>query len=254
MIQVNHNPFHFLHGILNILIIDDMEQILDILEELFADAKIYSTYRAKTCKEAEDLIKSGKRFHLCLLDLGISDIGGDDLYLLKQYAKKIPFVIFTSREVSKKAFACSDNGAKELLKKSEMQPFDSFLNQINQILFENLINPKYLKSENEETIQRYLKVLHDKNPKSVDEWAKEVGVNKSGLRKICKQRLNCKTKNVLFVYRLFGYVFNFYEKIIAVNYKLRADYDNEIINDKDYQKMETYFLFHKKEVLEMISL
>ena len=66
-------PFGYLDNLLNLLIIDDDLHFSDVLQEIFEPVRLFRLHCASSSADTLNLIKTLKRPHVGLLDLGIAD-------------------------------------------------------------------------------------------------------------------------------------------------------------------------------------
>ncbi len=243
----NQKPFSFLNNLINILIVDDDINILTLLNDVIKTIPIYSIHNARTAEQADKILSSPKRIHLCLLDLGISDIKDDEFYLLRKYGKKVFFIIFTGRQSPFKGFSAHTLGARALIEKTtEFNEID-FIKTINYNALLNIINPKYYGKK--DSLSLSTEILFKKSPLFVSKWAKLMGVTDRTLRHIWKNNLGANAKIILSTYCIFNSAFNYYEKLIQNN----NFSEQPLIQTDKYNHLEEFFYMHRNTISDFIN-
>ena len=106
----------FFERSIEVLIVDDDPCILDLHEECLSRYKMYSVSKASCAKEANEIFLSKRRIHVCLLDLGITDMDRDEYYLLKKFSLKTSFIVVTGRDSLEEGFKARNLGAYAAIK------------------------------------------------------------------------------------------------------------------------------------------
>ena len=113
----NRLPYDFLNKTLNLLFIEDNNEFKDFILDLFEPVHLYTISTASSNTEALKYLRSGLRFHACILDLGMNDIENDEFYILRQYAYHCPIVVLTGSSSPNKGATCIQLGARAVLEK-----------------------------------------------------------------------------------------------------------------------------------------
>jgi len=147
--------------------------------------------------EANALLDGGQPFHACIMDLGLTDIDGDELYLLKKFSSSMPFIVLTARHDTKRGFESKDEGARTLVEKET----PATLLEVKSATSKNAIRARL----DGEQLRHHIDVLMKVRPRNVSEWAAEIGVTDSRLRKAWQHAYRRNPKHVLFLHKLLRY-------------------------------------------------
>ncbi len=107
----------FLERTIELLIVDGISVECNACHDFLKSYKLYNVTCVSTAKEANALLMSKKRFHVCLTDLGICDINNDEYYLLKKFSSRLPFIIMADKDSLKLGFEIRKLGAFGAIKK-----------------------------------------------------------------------------------------------------------------------------------------
>jgi DNA-binding NarL/FixJ family response regulator len=235
---------------IKILIVDDEWSIAKAYSEIFRSYKLYKVTCASCAKAADLLLSSSKRFHVCLFDLGLTDINNDEYYLIKKHSPKISFIIVTARDSLKKGFQSKAYGAIAAINK----PIDfsnlDFINLVNEAFLRSLIVPKDInkcKPIIKDTIEAFMSL----KPTSTKQWAENSGIDERYLRRIWLECFNYQPKYLLCLTKLFQHVFVHYNALYCKNLGIKLP-GNETHEPKEIEYFNNQFgLFnakHKKEL------
>ncbi len=242
-------PFYYLDKSVNILLVDDDPEILSVLNEIFKPIGIYTVYQATSSQQAEKILSSPPRTHLCVLDLGITDMKNDEFILLKRFGARVSFIIFTGRPSPAKGFNAHALGAKDVIEKSG--DFDSllFFKKVNYFSLLNIINPKYASTTND-SLSISTELLFERSPQFVSQWAQMMGMTDRALRHIWTKNLGANAKIILSIYQMFETAFDYFEKVIqkGEDYKIA-----KIIESGSYRRLEEFFHLHKSTISDFIA-
>lgn len=241
--QQTREPFYFLDNLVNVLIIDDDSEILKFLSECFKPLLLYKVQAVTSAQQAEKILSSPPRIHVCISDLGIIDIKNDEFFLLKQFGKRVAFVIFTGRTSPIKGFDAHTLGAKAVLEKSGEFSSITFIKTINHLALLNIINPKY--EINKDTLSLATNTLFSHSPLFVSQWAQCLGMTDRALRHIWTKNLGANAKIILATYHIFNAAFMYYESIISGKKNSKSL--------KSYQRLEEFFHLHKSTITDYIA-
>ncbi len=241
-------PYYFLKNAVSLLIVDDDEGVMALLREVLSPLEIYFIQTAQNAKEAEALLASPERIHLCVFDLGLKDLGNDEFHLLRKYASRVSFVVFTGSASPAKGFAACANGAKAIIEKSPDFNPHNFVRKVNTFALLNVINPRY--SFNRDTLSNATDILFEHAPKYVSQWALQMGITDRELRHIWTRNLGANAKVILSIYQLFSAAFSYYERVI----ESQDEYRNTPVQDESsYRRLEEYFHCHKSTIMDFIA-
>lgn len=243
----NPKPYYYLDNLINILLIDDNPEYLSLMKNMVKPIPIFSIQTAESALQAEKIITSPNRIHLCVLDLGIKDIDNDEFYLLKKYGLRSCFIIITGSTSPKKGFKAHSLGAKAVIEKAVKFKNVDFVKTINRYALLNIINPKY--APNDDTLSVSTDVLFEKSPKMVSKWAKHIGITDRSLRHIWKNNLGANAKIILSTYLIFNSAFDYFEKYLEGNILQ----EKVLLQSANYRHLEEFFHTHKSTITDFIS-
>lgn len=241
--------FYYLDSLINILFVDDDPQIITILTELFKPLIPYSVNTASTSKQAEKILASPKRIHLCVLDLGLNDIRNDEFYLLKKYADKVCFIIFTGSLSPAKGFEAHGLGAKAIFEKADIINQSKFVKTVNYYSLLNIINPKYKITE-KDTLSLSTDILFKSSPQFVSKWAQQLGMTDRSLRHIWTKNLGANAKIILSIHAIFSMAFNYFERCEIENSEILGE---KFLHTSSYRRLEEFFHIHKSTISDFIA-
>jgi response regulator RpfG family c-di-GMP phosphodiesterase len=246
--QEERPPFYFLNKLINVLVVDDDNGVVSLIRDVIAPISIFSLQTASSARDAEPLIASPDRIHLCILDLGLTDRENDEFYLLKKYAARCSFIIFTGSTSPHKGFIAHQLGAKAIIEKAPGFNNLEFLKQINYYALLNIINPRYGSAN--DTLSHSTDILFQYSPKFVSQWAIQMGISDRELRHIWTRNLGANAKIILSIYQIFEAAFHFHERRLV-----RANaYQNQPVNDQNgYRRLEEYFACHRSTIADFIA-
>jgi CheY-like chemotaxis protein len=237
------SPFSFIDSTLNLLIIDDDPHSKSLLAEILRPIALFTVHTAASTSEALTFLRSGKRFHLCIMDLGISDVMDDEFYILRQYAHICSIIIVTGSNSPVKGATCIKLGARAVFEKGTsfnfMQLFDS-------IAYYTVITTIYTRfhENNHDTINIAVNVLFEKKPSSVTEWAGHLHITDRQLRNLWYTGSGFGAKYILYIFTLYSAAFIYYQKCLFG----RPEDVHEFLNTIQPQKMANYFLSNQEAI------
>lgn len=191
-----------LYKTINILAVDDSPEQLDFYTQFIAEHPLFSIVTANTAKSAEKIIHSGAPISMGILDCGINDINKDEFYLLKRYHHKFPIIIISGASDMERGYEACRIGAAGLLSKPLDVINNAFWDKFSKIFLDRKILP-HLPDSSNPVIKECCRVLQDKFPETVAEWAAHVRVTESYLRRLWTESFSVPPKHVLFIYRLY---------------------------------------------------
>ncbi|MBD3393262.1 MAG: response regulator [Chitinivibrionales bacterium] len=240
-------PFYFLDQSVNLLIVDDDPGIRSLVVDVLKPVRLYNVFEAANAAEAEEHLQSPERIHLCLLDLGLADLGNDEFHLLRNHGARVSFVVFTGSTSPAKGYAARELGAKDIIEKSPAFDRPAFLKRVNRLALLNVINPRY--GATKDTLSLSTEVLFDKTPKYVSQWAIQMGITDRELRHIWRKNLGANAKIILSIHQIFTAAFTYYEKLAAAGEGARV----RIHNPQVYRRLEEYYHLHRSTITDFIA-
>ena len=247
--QLTDKPFYYLDNLVNVLLVDDDMKILSLLSEILKQVCPYHVTSVTTAQQAEKILSSPSRVHLCVLDLGITDIKSDEFFLLKQFGRRISFIILTGRPSPLKGFEAHALGAKAVIEKTGKFDNLKFLDTVNYLSLLNIINPKYNPTMND-SLSKSTDFLFEESPKFISQWAQLMGMTDRTLRHIWTKNLGANAKIIISIYQMFETAFEYFDKVIrgSESYKLK-----KILTSSSYKRLEEFFHMHKSTITDFIE-
>lgn len=245
---MNLKPFYFLDKQISILLVDDDPGVLGMLSDVFSPLGLYDVQCASSARQAEEQLRSAKRTHSCVLDLGIDDIKGDEFFLLKKFGNRASFVIFTGRQSSSKGFDAHRFGAKAVVEKSGEFDQPGFLKIVDHCSLLNIINPKYTGGKGSLNVST--DVLFEKSPRFVSQWAQLIGLTDRALRLVWTKNLGANAKIILSMHDMFRASFDYYETLVKSGEVAALA---SVPPPQSYRRMEEYFHIHKSTITDFVS-
>jgi CheY-like chemotaxis protein len=243
--------FSFLDKTLNILVVDDDWMILDLLREILSPVHLYNVITANSTKEANAIISSEKRIHVCIMDLGLSDIDHDEFYLLKNFAPYVSFLVNTGSINPAQGFKCKQYGAKHLISKGSLSGIEGIelVREINRQALYNIINPSF--SENIfDTLNFATEMLFKKSPDSVTGWALEAKITDRELRNLWTNKVGIMARQALTIFHLYSIAFACAERYFLN--QCPSDKCSVVTNEK-CEALTNYFQTHQNAIAPLLG-
>lgn len=211
--KCRHSPFHFIDRTLNVLIVDDDAASRDLIAIMVEPVTCYKVHMASSNGEALNALKSGVRFHVCIVDLGLPDVENDEFYLIRNYAQHSSIIVLTGSPSPRKGAFCIQLGARAVFDKGIA--FDSllFFRTLNRLALINLVNHRF-NEWSTDTLNLATRLLFDKSPVSVTQWADYLSISDRQLRNLWHTGSGFGAKQVLFLHHCFSSAFAYYESIL----------------------------------------
>ena len=216
----------------SLLVVDDDTRTLGFYQDLFEEHPLYSVTCVSTSREAQKILQSSLPVHLGILDMGIRDIDNDEFFLLRTYAKKLPFIVISGTSDIERAYEASSLGAKGIFGKPLDLMSDRFWKTLRTLFLNKLILPG---ETSDPLLDQCCMVLKDTCPETVAAWADASGLSVGYLRKVCMKGFGIAPKQILFLYRLYRDAFLYYE-----------NKRNTKIDSRYYDRQIGYYLQNKK--------
>ncbi len=238
----------FVNGMINLLIVDDNPDILGFLKELFSSLPIYKVHSAANSGDALSILRSGKRFHVCVLDLGLCDIENDEYYLLRLYAHHSSVIVLTGSNSPVKGATCIQLGARSVVEKGVNFNPHKFLELVNNYAIINIVNFRYNDSSGE-TLNLATRILIEKEPPSVTDWASFMRITDRQLRNLWHNGSGFSAKHILFIFTFLKQVFQYFT---LLNYGAPED-KKILLSDQEIKKLRSYYIAHKDIISFILS-
>jgi CheY-like chemotaxis protein len=242
------HPFYYLDKLISLLLVDDDRQILDMLGALLSPLAVYDIKTASSVAAAVEALTVPRRTHLCVMDLGLTDVDNDEFHLLRRFSGRVSFVVVTGSSSPLKGFTAHQLGARTMIEKGGGFDPSAFVRTVNRHALLNVINPRY--GMGTDTLTTSTDVLFEKSPQFVSEWALESGITDRELRNVWTKNLGANTKIILAIYQMFSAALSYYEKAILPV----KTYRNAAVQDQGgYRRLEEYFHCHRSVITDFIE-
>lgn len=206
---IDKKNYSYLERSIQICLVDDDPKVLETYSNILKCYSLYAVTTFSTASEANSALSSKKRFHVCILDLGLTDLDNDEFYLVKKFSPRTSFVILTGNNSIHMGFQCGKHGSFSVFEK----PIDfeqiEFINTINQAFIHSLINIGNAK-QNKAIIDQILESFLFCNPMNINEWAYNSCVTEQYLRRVWNTIYGYQPKYFLWFYRMMAKAFSFY--------------------------------------------
>ncbi|MBN1306811.1 MAG: response regulator [Chitinispirillaceae bacterium] len=240
-------PFHFIDRMLTVLIVEDDPLGRDLLTGMLEPAACYAVHAAATNSKALELLRSGKRFHACIIDLGINDVDDDEYYLLRHYGRHSSIIVLTGSPSPRKGATCIQLGARAVFEKGAS--FDSrfFFQTLNRLVLVNVVNHRFNEGAGD-TLNIATQTLFETSPGSVTQWAERLRITDRQLRNLWHTGSGFGAKQVLFLYHCLKNAFVHYETLLFGS-------SEECLASGRFSppRLEAYFQEHQELLTFMLS-
>ena len=244
--SLENSCFSFLEHSIGVLIVEDEPAVAELHFEHLNSYKLYHVVCASSIKEAESVLSSSRRFHVCLLDLGLEDFDHDEYYLIRKYSPRMSFIVVSARDSLEKGFQAGTCGALAIINK----PVDfykiDFIDQINAAFFKSLLVPDN-QSKCKPVIKDAIDAFLSSKPASVIHWANKVGVEERYLRKVWKECFEYPLKYVPWFHRIFSHAFSNYKSMYCEEFGIEEGKTDITANDDEYinKRFKSFYHTHK---------
>ncbi len=240
-------PFYFLDNSVNVLLVDDDPGVRALIVDVLKPVRLYSVRTATCTTDADEILRPPDRTHLCILDLGLTDLQNDEFHLLRHHAARVSFVVFTGSTSPAKGYSAKELGAKDIIEKSPEFDRIGFLKKVDRQALLNIINPRYRMVK--DTLTLSTEVLFEKSPKYVSQWAIQMGITDRELRHIWRKNLGANAKIILSIHQIFSAALSYYEKVAAAGPGRQV----RIHNPQVYRRLEEYYHIHRSTISDFIA-
>lgn len=213
--------FEFLRKTIRVLAVDDEPSILEAYGQILGSHGLYTVDCVRTASEADELIRSSGPYYLCLMDLGLDDLDGDDLSLIARHSSSVPVVVITGATSVRKGYALREFPLVAVLEKPVTLLDRRILALLRDGFLTRLVTPGGTPA-NKPAIDLAARVLRTKRPRTVSSWAREANLHNSYLRKLWESCFSMQPKFVLFLHNLYYYA--------------GLCFDGELLGDSHMQK------------------
>ncbi len=241
------HPFCFIDQILNLLVVDGDESGRESLCKLLEPVPCYAVHTAPTNKKALEMLRSGKRFHACIIELGIDDVENDEFYLLRHYAHHSSIIVVTGSPSPQKGATCIRLGARAVFDKGKSFSTGLFFQTLNRMVLINVVNHRFNEWSGD-TLNLATRTLFDTAPQTVTGWADKMRLTDRQLRNLWHTGSGFGAKHVLFLFQCLTGAFKYYEATLFGSEEERKS------ADRFFKKhLFTYFQSHREIVTFLLS-
>jgi CheY-like chemotaxis protein len=244
------SPLYLFENTVRVLIVDDEPLIRSYFSEMISEYPLMSVQTAESSKEAENII-SKRQPHICILDLGLNDVECDEFFLLKKYARDFPVIVVSAATDIERAFAATNCGAAGMFAK----PLDFYSIELWQF-FRDIFLGRCLLPVTEKSAHTVFhnccEVLINRLPENVAQWANLVGVTDAYLRKMWSEYYMVSPKHILFMFKLYRDVFDYYSKSYLA--KINGGEQDEIVfKEAEWRPRICYYLVNKNTFTAIVN-
>lgn len=241
------HAFDFLDGTIRVLMVDDQPELLESFLLLAEDLPLLNATGATSAREAWAQIEGPCPPHVCIYDLGLNDISGDEFFLMKHFGSSIAFIVATGRESTQTAFACARRGAFDFVAKPLLYTRFDFWERIHAAFLANVFN--LLGYQTVRPVISAARILVTNQPQSVTEWASLAGVTETYLRRIWSEHFGSSPKLAHFVRTLYGHAFE-YSRLLVEN-SLAPE---QLIENLPYARLKKYWTLNYSPTASLIGI
>ncbi len=238
--------YSFIDGYLNLLLLEDDPGYQDLILEFLEPVKIFTFQKASSTSKAMQFINDKRKFHLCVLDLGISDYAGDEFFILRNYAECFPCIVLTGSQSPGKGAACIQLGAKAVMEKGSRFKFDLFYSSICEHTIRGILSQKAVKKASD-TLNASIDILLQRKPSTVTQWADNLLITDRQMRNLWNNETGFGAKHILEFYKLLSDAFKYYRCILFGEKDIR-----EVTALQDDRKSHQFFNNHREEIEKIL--
>jgi len=238
-------PFGYLDKLLNLLIIEDDPHFSCFLQELFEPVTLFNVHSASKSSEALDFIKNGKRVHICILDLGISDVANDEFYILRICANICPVLVLTGSRSPSKGAVCIQLGAKAVMEKGAGFSAEKLFDEVIHHNMVNIICKNYNNSA-ADTVKLAVQILFEKKPLTVTQWAEFMRITDRQLRNLWNIGSPQGAKFILEIFHQYSDAFRYFKSVL---FSQKSDY----CYGSSEKKSSMYLESHIENLIDHLS-
>jgi AraC-like DNA-binding protein len=240
-------PYSFLADTIRVVAVEKDAETLEQLRSFFSICCLFKLECLPRAREAELVLRSKTRPHVCLCGLGLTDVGGDEFYLLRNYGRRTSFLMISDTSDPRAGYAAGTYGAKGFLQVPDDLSRETVLCSVLQAFIFNIANPQ--PSYDHPLIKRATQVLVQKGIRNVSEWARELGVSDSYLRRAWSDAFGVRLKHVLFLHNLYTDALDYYEKVCRLN----SGNTTMVLARPEYARQYEYFAANKEALVAILS-
>jgi len=241
-------PYSFLADTIRVVVANKDAEVLEELRSFFSICCLFKLECVRKAREAELVIRSNNRTHVCLCGLGLTDVGKDEFYLLRNYGRRTSFLIISDTSDPRAGYAAGTYGAKGFLHLPDDLNRETILCSVLQAFIFNIANPR--PSYEHPFIKRATQVLIQKGIRNVSEWARELEVSDSYLRRAWSDAFGgVRLKHVLFLQNLYTDALAYYEQVCRLN----SGNTTMVLARPEYARQYEYFVANKDALASILG-
>lgn len=244
---LEESHYSFLERSMEICIVDDDPIILETYSRILNCYPLYSVATFSSASEANAVLSAIRRVHVCIMDLGLTDIDNDEFYLVKKFSPRTSFVVLTGNSSIHTGFECGKHGSFSVFEKPVDFERIDFVNTLNRAFIYSLVNTskdKHFKP----IVDKIIEALMIYNPTNIGEWAYFACITEQYLRRVWNTIFGYQPKYFLWFYKMMTSAFSIYNKdFLEMNgvYAPKADLSSENI-DREILAIARFFNSHKE--------
>ncbi len=240
-------PFAFIDRTLNLLVVERDPSDLAPLLRLLEPVTCFNVHTAASNLGALGHLRSGKRFHVCITDLGMRDVEDDEFHLLRHYGRHSSIIVLGGVASLRKGAECVALGARAVFDKGDSFDTVTFFMELQRLVLINLVNHRY-NEWSADSINLATRTLFETEPESVTEWADNMRITDRQLRNIWHTNSGFGARHVLFLFQCFKHAFAYHESTLFGSPREKASAHRFF-----KQRFADYFEAHKELLTFMLS-
>jgi CheY-like chemotaxis protein len=239
-------PYSFLSGSMQICMVDDDPIILNAYAKVLHSYPLYTITTSTSATSANAIFSSNRRFHVCIMDLGLVDIDNNEFYLINKFSPRISFIVLTGNNSIQRGFQCGKQGSFSVFSKPVDFSGIEFITKINEAFLMSLLNSGNNKKY-KPILNKIIDALLVCNPENIGEWAYNACVTEQYLRRIWNTIYGCQPKYFLWFYRIMISAFSLHNAEFLKNNGLSTKIDGTkaIVIEKKVFPALKYFKSNK---------
>jgi hypothetical protein len=190
--------FRFFERIINLLVVVKISE----RDAVFRGLNCYKPYKIDcvfSSRDANALLTSNKRFHVCLCDLSFFDGDANELSLMQNYPPAMPMIIMADPDSVTRGFHIRNLETLAVLQK----PVDfrklHIIELINEAFLQTLLKTSKM-GHYKPVILNAIESFIVNRPKMVKEWVKRISVEERYLRKIWSNCFGYQPRHAIMLY------------------------------------------------------
>ena len=227
--------FSFLNKKINILAIDDDHDILELHKNFMNEYIPYNVTVSSSLQQAETFIIKKKRFHACVMDLGMHS---DEFYLLRKYHNQIPFIVVTGSNSFEKGVKVKELGAFDAMSKGSLD-ISEIIKRINKTVIKGIFLKRCNFSDNT-MFNDAFELIFKNESITVSELARQCFSSESNMRRIWRNNFNISPKKMSLIFEVLQVAFDYYNFLFDNNKQPEEVDINSIFPQEKLQRIKRY--------------